>query len=505
ITDEIFKYYKAADIFVCTSRIESFPRIILEAMAFDLPIITTPVFGIQEQVQEGVNALFYNPGEHKALAKALERLIEGGSMRRHFSKNAPFVLRQLGSFDEMTTAYATLFREAYFSAGPKALMPEAITVNKATNSAAAGSIRKITFLTSYKDENSQRFRVYNLIEGLTEVGVACAVIKEDFSGSLDGVLDSDLLVAFRVGASDNVRRIFDEFKRSSIPLVFDVDDLVFEPESADLLHGLSTLGETDRLKAIEGIKRLRETLLLCDYTTCTTMALAERIELLGKSCFVIPNTINKTQFELAQELKSLTPKNDGLKVRIGYFSGTRTHEKDFLEVSEALFEVMNNNPDVEFHLVGILDLDKKFAEFGDRIVRQPLMGYLEMLRYLAGMDINIAPLEMNNVFTACKSELKIFEAALLGIPTVASATDSYAGCITDGVNGFLAASKREWVEKLERLVRDEALRRRVAGQAEKDFVGRFFINNVITSVVKAMRKIVDSHKIGAERGVYLGR
>jgi len=494
ITAEIFKYYRAADIFVCSSSIESFPRIILEAMAFNLPIITTPVFGIQEQVQEGVNALFYNPGDHKALAKVLSCLITDDDMRRRFSENAVYVLRQLENFAEMAQAYATLFSEAYLSCGPIAQQTEAISVYKAINSATAGPLKKITFLTSYKDENSQRFRVYNLIEGLTAVGIACAVIKEDFGGSLDGVLDSDLLVAFRVEASANVRRIGEEFRRIGVPLVFDIDDLVFEPESAELLYGLATLPEADRITAIERIKRLRETLLWCDFATCTTKALAERIELLGKSYFVIPNTINKSQFELAQELKSLTPKNDGLKVRIGYFSGTKTHEKDFLEVSEALFAVMSNNPDVEFHLVGILDLDKKFAEFGDRIVRQPLMGYLEMLRYLAGMDINIAPLEMNNVFTACKSELKIFEAALLGIPTVASATDSYAGCITDGVNGFLAASKGEWVEKLELLVRDRGFRHTIGEQAKLDFIRRYYIKHVIKDIVGCYSELSAAQK-----------
>ena len=41
---------------------ESFPRVVLEAMAYELPIVTTPVYGIAEQVREGVNAMFYSPG-----------------------------------------------------------------------------------------------------------------------------------------------------------------------------------------------------------------------------------------------------------------------------------------------------------------------------------------------------------------------------------------------------------------------------------------------------------
>ena len=493
ISAEIFKYYKAADIFICSSRIESFPRIVLEAMAFNLPIITTPVFGIQEQVQGGVNAVFYNPGDYTALTNALKRLIKDDDMRRRFSENAVFVLRQLENFDEMTESYATLFKEGYLSDGPKALMPEAIAVNKAMNSKTAGSIRKVTFLTSYQDENSQRFRVYNLIEGLTEAGVECAVLKEDFDGILDSVLDSDLLVVFRVGVSVHVRHIIGEFKSKGIPTVFDVDDLVFEPESADLLHGLTRLGRGDKQKAVEGFERLRQTLLLCDYATCTTKALAKRIEPLGKRCFVISNTINKKQFELAQKLKSAKKSIDNGKVRIGYFSGTRTHDKDFREVADALYKVMAENSQVEFHLVGILDLDSKFSKFGERLVRQPLMDYFKMLRYLAGMDINLAPLEMNNVFTACKSELKIFEAGLVEVPTVASAIESYAGCITDGANGFLAASKGEWVEKLESLIKDRKLRHRIGQRAEQDFVKKFYIENNIQDVIGSYKEICGDH------------
>src|SRR5207249_4672091 len=60
-------YWLAADLFCCTSRVESYPCVILEAMAAGLPIITTPVFGISEQVRESINALFYRPGDVKTL------------------------------------------------------------------------------------------------------------------------------------------------------------------------------------------------------------------------------------------------------------------------------------------------------------------------------------------------------------------------------------------------------------------------------------------------------
>ncbi|MEG5038794.1 MULTISPECIES: glycosyltransferase [unclassified Microcoleus] len=114
-TGETAKYYKAADIFVCTSRVESFPRVILEAMACDLPIITTPVFGIREQVRSGINGLFYTPDRPDELVAGLISLLEDRSLRQQLAGNAKYVLDSLNTFEEMTQDYADIFCEAYFS------------------------------------------------------------------------------------------------------------------------------------------------------------------------------------------------------------------------------------------------------------------------------------------------------------------------------------------------------------------------------------------------------
>ncbi|GET37167.1 putative glycosyl transferase [Microseira wollei NIES-4236] len=114
-TADTARYYQAADIFVCTSRIESYPRVILEAMAYNLPIITTPVFGIKEQVRPGVNGIFYPPGNAAELASAIASLLNNKSLREQMAQNSRYVLQSLTTFDEMTQAYAQIFREAYLS------------------------------------------------------------------------------------------------------------------------------------------------------------------------------------------------------------------------------------------------------------------------------------------------------------------------------------------------------------------------------------------------------
>lgn len=111
-TDSIASFYAAADVFVLSSKVESFPRVVLEAMAFGLPIITTPVFGVLEQVVEGENALFYPPGNSRLLAEKIEKLVSDDALRLRMAESSLQRISQMTTFDEMVSAYASICREA---------------------------------------------------------------------------------------------------------------------------------------------------------------------------------------------------------------------------------------------------------------------------------------------------------------------------------------------------------------------------------------------------------
>jgi GT2 family glycosyltransferase len=110
-TRDVACYYQAADLFVCTSRVESYPRVTLEAMACGLPIISTPVFGLSEQLVDQVNALLYQPGDIAALVAALARLAGDAALREAMGARSRAVLAGLKSFDEMAEDYGIQFME----------------------------------------------------------------------------------------------------------------------------------------------------------------------------------------------------------------------------------------------------------------------------------------------------------------------------------------------------------------------------------------------------------
>jgi GT2 family glycosyltransferase/glycosyltransferase involved in cell wall biosynthesis len=116
-SDQALLYYRASDIFVCCSRNESFPRVILEAMAFGLPIVSTQVFGIAEQVRHNLTALVYEPGDIATLGTHLTRLLDDAALRQRLGAAARDRLDVLVSYDEMIQEYENLLLEAFLSTG----------------------------------------------------------------------------------------------------------------------------------------------------------------------------------------------------------------------------------------------------------------------------------------------------------------------------------------------------------------------------------------------------
>lgn len=92
-----YDYYGAADLFVCSSYEESFPRVVLEAMGFALPIVSTDVHGIPEMTRDGREAALVPPGNPAALASAMETLLSDPALARRYAEAA--ALRVAAEFD----------------------------------------------------------------------------------------------------------------------------------------------------------------------------------------------------------------------------------------------------------------------------------------------------------------------------------------------------------------------------------------------------------------------
>lgn len=337
-------------------------------------------------------------------------------------------------------------------------------------------VLSVCWVINRHDKMTHQYRVYNNAAALADYGVYSKIIYEFdlHDADLSGI---DVLVLCRIAGTREVLSTVDSFRDSGRAVIFDIDDLVFDPDRMTFIRHVAERSDQERAAFYGLMKRLRDTLWHSDFATVSTYALKTEVERLGKVAFIVPNNISLNEEQRRGDLIARQKQRGTKHTRIGYFSGTKSHEHDFQECGDALFDIMSKRDDVELMIVGHLDSAKRFKPFGNRFIQLPAMSHEEMLKHLSTVHINLAPLEWRNPFTQCKSELKIFEAANYEIPTIASPTASYSAAIIHGRNGFLAGSPDEWRDLVNLLVDNKDERRRVGMEAYRSIACRFMSSN----------------------------
>lgn len=83
-TEDRDQFFADIDIFMLPSYLEGMPTSILEAMAYQKPIVTTNIDGIPEQIENGVNGFALPPGDFEGFARAIKRIVEDDYLRHKF-------------------------------------------------------------------------------------------------------------------------------------------------------------------------------------------------------------------------------------------------------------------------------------------------------------------------------------------------------------------------------------------------------------------------------------
>jgi glycosyltransferase involved in cell wall biosynthesis len=308
--------------------------------------------------------------------------------------------------------------------------------------------------------DSARYRTHHVSEELELQGLKCSVTVQDNPLLSSYVSKFDVFVFHRVLFSPSVKKMIEKIKEQKKEIIFETDDLVYDPKYLEFMDYFKTMNSLEKKLYENGVGG---EILADPYVkvcTTTTNYLAEKLREHEKEVFLVPNKLSKRDVEVADsilEAKKLKPKKLEA-VSLGYFSGALSHNKDFATITEVLMSLMEKHENVELFLVGPLDIESKLNKFENRIKQFPYVTREKHFANVASIDINIAPLEIGNPFCESKSELKFFEAGIVGVPTVAAATQPFLEAIEDGVDGFVANGTEQWTLKLEKLILDQDLR-----------------------------------------------
>ncbi len=110
------------------------------------------------------------------------------------------------------------------------------------------------------------------------------------------------------------------------------------------------------------------------------------------------------------------------------------------------------------------------------------------LRDFRAFDIGLMPLS-DDEWARGKCALKGLLYMACGVPAVCSSVGAIKAIITDGKNGFLASSDEEWYRKIERLLRDAALRRRIAEEGRALVVSRYSLATHAPQLLRMLRHL----------------
>lgn len=107
----IAQWYKAADLYVMSSRFEGFPNTLVEAMAYGLPVISFNCdTGPRDIIQHGINGLLVSPGDCQELEKALRQMMANSNLRQQFAAKSVKVQERL-SMKRIAGLWEELFQE----------------------------------------------------------------------------------------------------------------------------------------------------------------------------------------------------------------------------------------------------------------------------------------------------------------------------------------------------------------------------------------------------------
>ncbi|HEY2388370.1 MAG TPA: glycosyltransferase [Candidatus Binatia bacterium] len=339
-----------------------------------------------------------------------------------------------------------------------------------------------------------RYATLHWAEQLATQGVA-STVRAHTDPRLVADLDAhDVLVLFRAPDGAFIRHLLAHARARGRATVFAVDDLIVDP-SLPLPAAVRDAPADERRLWLDGVARYRRALEQCDAFLATTAPLGALGATLGKPTYVHHCGLAARELRIGAAARAAAARHEG--VRLGYFSGTATHDEDLRTIAPLLRALLERHPALGLTIVGPVALDPALAPYAPRVERLPLVSWPVLAERIAAVDVNLAPLAWHDPFVAAKGAVKYLEAAAVGAPTVASPTAAFRNAIRDGTNGLLAGDAG-WDAALSSVITDPGRCARLGAAARADVETRFapaaqgaalraFLADVLARVAPARR------------------
>lgn len=268
--------------------------------------------------------------------------------------------------------------------------------------------------------------------------------------------DVDAVIVDRLWRADLTpgvqSRLLADLARRSVPYIYSIDDnlldLNFEPGKRPFPTSMQRNLVREFIRSAAGV-------------IVSTEPLAQRVSGLNGNVAVVPNQLDET---LYMDVAGPSPAGDGTTV-LGYM-GTYSHFDDLMMIVHPLRRLLGKRPATRLEFVGVAAQSELLAMFPGANVRvlevpSASVRYPEFTAWMQKnlkWDLAVAPLEINE-FSRSKSDIKMLDYGILGIPGIFSRAPAYEKSVRHEATGWLVPNEAEaWGLVLERAVDSAALR-----------------------------------------------
>ena len=340
---------------------------------------------------------------------------------------------------------------------------------------------KILFIQPYPTEGaSARYRVEQYVPYLEKNGIKC-VIRSFVSTKFYKILYKKELYFKKIlyFIQSSIQRFFDIFLAIRSDLIFihleafPLGPPFLEYIFAKVLHKKiiydlddaiyigSTSSANNFLKYLKCPSKIKKIIKISSHVIACNEYLANYAEKYNNNVTVIHTSVDTDKFKpINREKKE--------NIVIGWI-GSHSTAKYLSELKDVFFElsakykftikVIGAGEGCDFEILGVnvVQLDWSLKD---------------EIAHFQSFDIGVYPLPEDE-WTKGKTGFKTIQYMSIGIPCVVSDVGANRDIIKDGINGYLARTKEEWIEKISKLIDDAGLREKIGFAGRKTAEERY--------------------------------
>ena len=358
---------------------------------------------------------------------------------------------------------------------------------------------KILFLTKYSPlGSSSRYRVYQFLSHYEAAGIECSVINlhtDAYVRRFGGVRDwrpkarripylllrysRRLLDLLRAGAHDLVvveQEVFPLCPPSMDSVVFrSAKPVVVEYDDATHVYHQQLL-DSALLRRL--LRRKVQTLMTrSDGVIAGNRHLADYARQYNSNVLVAPTAIDPRRYGDGKRPDTFSAPGSA---HIGWIGTPLT--ASYLRGISGVLQTLAKDYDVLVKVIG----DPLFKLEGVNVSASP-WGLETEVEELQSCDIGVMPLT-DDAYSRGKCGAKLLQYMAAGIPPVASAVGANREIIQQGENGFLAETPADWIDKLQQLILDVELRRKLGDAARATVEREYSVSAVAPKLVGFFRQ-----------------